>query len=379
MTETLLSSTASAKTVLEIDLAAIGKNIITIKGIIGHNTKILMPVKADGYGHGAVYVSRYIESRGLVDMLGVASVEEGIELRESGIKLPILILGLILPCKKDINNIIEYDLTQTVADLYLAQDISKIAEKKKKNAKVHLKIDTGMGRIGCSIEEAVTIAEAITQLPYIELEGIFSHFPVSGDRNSDFTVNQINRFKQILEQLKEKEIKIQYKHLANSAAILNFPESYLNMVRPGIMAYGYMPSKEYNKNITVIPSMKLKSYIVFLKRVTKGTPLSYELTYQTEEDSNIATIPVGYGSGYSRLLSNKGRVIIRDKIYPIVGRVCMDHFLINIGDDEYPLGEEVILLDQKDITVETVADWIEAIPYEVTCSVSKRLHREYVY
>ncbi|MDY6934348.1 MAG: alanine racemase [Spirochaetota bacterium] len=370
----------NSKTYLEIDIGAIERNIRIIKEIVGADRKILLAVKADGYGHGAIQISRFVEESGLVDILGVASHEEGIELRRAGISLPILVLGLILPYKENIGTILDYDLTQTVADYPLSEQISKEAKSRNKSAKLHLKIDTGMGRIGCKHENSVMIAKSINHLESIILEGVFSHLPVSDIIDSEFTINQIKIFNNIIKELEIEKIDVKYKHIANSAAILNYPESLFNMARPGIMAYGYYPVKNNNnKKIDLTPSMSLKSYIIFSKRVKKGTSLSYGLTYTAERDSNIATIPIGYGCGYSRFLSNKGQIIINNKIYPVVGRVCMDQILINTGDDEYAPGEEVIVFGKEGITVETLADWIGTIPYEIICSISRNIKRKYLF
>jgi alanine racemase len=365
------------KTYLEIDLNAVRHNLEAIKNRIG-NKALLLAVKADGYGHGAVQVSRLAEAGALTDMLGVSSPIEGAELREEGIKLPILNLGLVLPRIEEIDAIIRFNITQTVADFALAEMISKAAVKAKSISKLHLKIDTGMGRIGCRPEDAFSIGQKISALPGIVLEGIFTHFPVSDDPDSGFTRNQINDFTSIIDQFAKNGLDLKYKHMANSAAILNYKDSIFNMARPGITAYGYRPSKDCNSSVKLIPSMTFKSCIIFIKRVKKDTPLSYGLTYRTKSDTNIATLPVGYGDGYSRFLSSKGSVIIRGKTYPVAGRVCMDQILVDLGKDEYPLGEEVILFGKENITVETIAELIGTIPYEVTCGISKRVQRVYL-
>jgi alanine racemase len=365
------------KTYIEIDMKAIRKNLESIKKRID-NKSVLLAVKADGYGHGAVQVSRLAEENGLADMLGVSSPVEGIELRDSGIKLPVLNLGLILPRKEEIEAILDYDISQTVADLSLAEMISAAAHKKKKTAKLHLKIDTGMGRIGCMPDEALEIGKRISGLQGVILEGIFTHFPASDDPDSEFTHNQISKFKSVIIEFEKNKVDVKYRHMANSAAILNYKESMFNMVRPGIMAYGYRPSKNCSSSVNLIPSMTFKSCIVFIKRVKKDTPLSYGLTYKTKSDTNIATIPVGYGDGYSRFLSNKSSVIIQGKIYPVAGRVCMDQILIDLGNDEYPLGTEVILFGKNTITAETISELIGTIPYEVTCGISKRVQKVYI-
>jgi alanine racemase len=368
----------SKKTHIEIDLNAIKHNLTAIRERIGNDSAILFAVKADGYGHGAVKVTRMAEDHELCNMFGVSSPLEGIELREAGIKLPILNLGLILPRRDVIDTVLDYDLTQTVADYNLAKEISLAAKDKRKTALLHLKIDTGMGRIGCLADSALEIGKKISTLENIILEGIFTHFPVSDETDSEFTRTQVGTFKSIIEQFEKADIKIKYKHTANSGGILNYKESFFNMIRPGLIAYGYRPSENCENSIELSPSMTFKSYIIFIKRVPKGTRLSYGLIYKTESDTNIATVPVGYGDGYSRSLSSKGKVIINGKIYPVAGRVCMDQILIDLGNNEYPLGTDVILFGKEKITAETVAEWIGSVPYEVTCAISKRVQKVYL-
>jgi alanine racemase len=363
-------------TIAEIDLNAIKHNITLIKKKLP-NKKVLFAVKANGYGHGAVAVSKAVEDEQIIDMLGVATPAEGIELRLAGIQLPILILGLILPEEEVIASLIEYNLSQTVADAAVIDAIARIAQQMNAAIPLHLKIDTGMGRIGCEPAEAVELAEHITSQTSLVLEGVFTHLPVSDIPESDFTRQQIDQFKRIIRSIEESGIPVPSIHIANSAAILNDDEPAGNMVRAGIMAYGYLPSPTCRRSMPIIPAMTLKSRIVFLKRVRKGTPLSYGHTYTTERDTTIATIPVGYGDGYNRLLSNKGKVLISGKEYPVVGRVCMDQMLVNLGDDHHHLGEEVILFGKETITAETIAEWTETIPYEITCSISRRIPRVY--
>ncbi|MGA1869469.1 MAG: alanine racemase [bacterium] len=365
------------KTFVEIDLSAIKNNINEMKKHARGGCKVLFPVKANAYGHGMVEVSKFVEEHKVVDMLGVATLDEGIELRDAGITLPILVLGLILPEEEYIDVVIDYDLTQTIADAHLAQKISEIAERRKLPVKLHLNIDTGMGRLGCKSVEAVKIIKKVILLSSITLEGIYSHFPVSDEKNSEYTERQIAAFSTILRQIRSEGITIPLIHMANSAGIVFYPHASFDMVRPGIMAYGYLPTPGMSHTIPIQPAMTLKSSIMFLKRVPKGTPLCYGLTYTTECDATIATVPIGYGDGYSRFLSNKGKVLIRNKMYPVVGRVSMDQILVNLGHDEYPLGEEIILFGRDTITVDTVAEWIGTISYEVTCALSTRVPRIY--
>lgn len=366
------------KTVVEINLRAIRHNIESLKKSIHRDVKFMIPVKADAYGHGITRVSRYMEQNGLVDMLGVASLDEGIELRKGGITLPVLVLGLLMPGMEQIDALLKYGLSQTVADAELASQISERASSMNTTAALHLKVDTGMGRIGCGPDAAVAIAAEISALNNVVLEGIYSHFPDADEPACDFTLDQISTLKEIITQLDASGVSIPYRHIANSAGIINYPGSVFNMVRPGIIVYGYLPSPGIQPPFKVVPAMTMKSAIMFTKRISAGTPLSYGRTYSAEKDENIATIPLGYGDGYSRLLSNRGKVIIRDKIYPVVGRVSMDQILVNLGDDIYPAGEEVILFGEKTITADTVASWIDTIPYEITCGISKRVPRIYI-
>jgi len=365
------------RTIAEINLDSIQNNLKEIKKTVGENVKILLPVKADAYGHGSVEISGFVQKNNLADMLGVASLDEGIELRNAGIKLPILVLSLILPEEKMLNAIIDFNLTQTVADYSLAETISIAAEKRKKTATIHLKIDTGMGRIGCPHKDAFHIIKKIKQLKNIYLEGMFSHFPVADEIDRQFTENQILKFKKIISDLHEHGLSVPLNHIANSAGIMEFPDSYLDMVRPGIISYGYKPDAEIKMSLNLKPSMTLKSKIIFSKKVSKNTPLSYGLTYLTENETNIATIPVGYGDGYNRLLSNKANVLIKGKTYPVTGRVTMDHILVNTGDEKYLSGEEVILFGEDTITANDIAMLTNTIAYEVTCNISKRVPRIY--
>ncbi|HPQ53568.1 MAG TPA: alanine racemase [Spirochaetota bacterium] len=363
---------------IEIDCTAIGNNLRNIRGKAGADVKILLAIKADGYGHGAVPIARYVERHNLADMFGVSSPAEGVELRNAGITMPVLVLGLILPDSETIDTLLEHSLTQTVADYSLAVSINERARLHGTTALLHLKVDTGMGRIGCPSGNAPDIAEKISSLGHTSLDGLFTHFPVSDDPASQFTKRQIRLFSEIIDDILARGIDVPLRHAANSAAILNFDDSYFTMIRPGVMAYGYMPSPESRRSIAITPSMTLKSHIVFVKNVPAGTGISYGLTHTTERDTCIVTVPVGYGDGYSRFLSNRGRVLIRGKEYPVAGKVCMDQILVDTGNDCYPVGEEVVLFGKDIITAETIASMIGTIPYEVTCGMSKRVPRIYI-
>jgi alanine racemase len=366
------------KTYAEIDLKAIEHNLGEIKKIIGSSVKILLPVKADAYGHGITEVSKFIQETGSADVLGVASIDEGIELRDSGITIPVLVLSLSLSCRDEIEAVIDYKLSQTIASEDEAETIESAAKNKNSSVNVHLKVDTGMGRIGSTPENSLDIIKKISSMKNIRLEGIFSHMPLSDDIDSPFNKAQIKIFSDIVNTAK-KEINTEIiSHIANSAAILNYKDSFFDMVRPGITVYGFPPAPDKKNNIDFIPAMTFKSSIIFTKRVLSGTPLSYSHTYKTSADSNIATVAAGYGDGYPRSLSNKSKVIINNKSYPVVGRICMDQFLVNLGNDSYPVGEEVILFGKKLVTAADVAQWANTIPYEITCSVSRRVPRIYI-
>ena len=361
-------------TFAEIDLNAIRHNMNTIKKQC-RNSKILMAVKADAYGHGAVEISRFCENEKLADVFGIASIEEGRELRNAGIKSDILILGLILHDKNCITEAINNSLILSVADLQFAGMLIDLSNEINKTIRVHIKTDTGMGRIGCSFDEIEKLTKLLISSKNIKLEGIFTHMPVSDSDNGIFNETQIQKFKSAA-SLAENVCGFKLiKHMANSGAILKFKETHLDMVRAGIVCYGYPPMETDEK---FIPVMTLKSRIIFSKRVTKGTGLSYGLTYAPDKDSNISTVAIGYGDGYNRLLSNNAHVIIKNRLYPVAGRVCMDQILVNTFDDVFNAGEEVILFGKETITAQTIASSTNTIPYEVTCNISKRVPRVFI-
>jgi alanine racemase len=355
---------------VEIDLSAIKHNLELIR----KRTKgrIMMAIKADAYGHGAETVGRFVQDKSLVDMLGVSCIEEGIQLRKAGVRLPILDFGLISPAREDIDAIFSYDITPTVVDLRHKEALVQGARKWKRPISVHVKTDTGMGRLGLPPEKTLEVIEHLASLHEIKIEGLYTHFPVSDVPGHEFTKTQIKTFNDLISRLSAMKIDIGLRHCANSGAVINHPESFMDIVRPGILCYGHYPSPDMPREIDVKPAMTLKTGIMFLKRVKKGTGLSYGLTYRTERDTNIATIPVGYADGYPRALSNIAKVIIAGKQYPIAGRICMDQSLIDLGDDTYPVGQEVIMFGSEPITAATVAVWSNTIPYEITCEMSRR-------
>jgi len=361
---------------VEIDLAAIRNNMTAIRKHTGR--PIIMAIKADAYGHGAQKVGRLVEEHGLAEMLGVTSIEEALDLRQAGVTLPILIFTLIDKTRDDIDALFEHNLTPTLADTYLVDALVEGAKRWGRPMGVHFKTDTGMGRLGLPPEEALDKINTLSIIHEIRITGIYTHFPVSDSKDKSFTREQIFQFQHLLDKAKYLGLDLGLRHCANSGAVLDHPESYMDIIRPGLICYGLYPSRECTRDLGIIPAMTMKSAVMFIKRVKKGTGISYGLTYTTSRDTYVATIPVGYADGYPRALSNRTRVIIGGKTYPVVGRICMDQCVIELGDDIYPVGQEVTLFGKDTITAEDVADWCDTIPYEITCNMSRRVPRTYL-
>ena len=364
-------------TFAEIDLGAIRYNLMRIKQIAGRDTKILGVVKADAYGHGMKEVSRVIVKEG-VDYLGVASLDEAQELRKAGIKDRIIVLGAILP--EEVEGVLRFNVIQTVSDLHIARLLSRLGQAKDKIIKVHVKIDTGMGRIGFWHEEAIGFIKKIVSLENIVVDGIFTHFP-SAEDNKVFTQRQIKIFKLLIEDLQRHNIDIPVKHTSNSMALIDFQDSHMNMVRPGLIMYGLYPKAGMEKRLNLRPALRLKTRVVHVKPAAKGRGISYGRTFVVKKGTWIATIPVGYGDGYSRHLSNRGHVLIKGRRAPIVGRVCMDMSMVDVGHlKNVRPGDDVVLIGtqgRETITTEELARLTGTIPYEVVCNIGRRVPRIY--
>ncbi len=364
-------------TLAEIDLGAIRHNLEITSHIVKSGTKILGVVKADAYGHGIQEVSRTIVD--YVDYFGVASLDEAAILRSIGIKKPILVMGAILP--EEIEGVLKFNVIQTVSGLDIPKRLSKLALSKNKKIKVHVKVDTGMGRLGFWHEEAVEFIKKIAALKNIIIDGIFTHFP-NAESDKVFTYNQIKNFKRLIEKLWDNGIYIPVKHTANSMGLIDFKDSHMNMVRPGLMMYGIYPKQSLMRNIFLRPALTLKTKITNLKLVPKGRSISYGMTYITKKTTKIATIPVGYGDGYSRNFSNKAEVLINSSRCPITGRVCMDMCMIDVGHlKNVKVGDDVILIGSQGkeiIRAEELARLINTIPYEVLCNIGHRVPRVYI-
>lgn len=365
----------------EIDLDAVAYNIKNIRKKVKKETMIMGVVKADAYGHGAVEVSKVLLYNG-ADWLGVAMIDEAVQLRKNNIMVPILILGYTP--EAEIEDVVRYDIIQTVFSYEMAKMVSDAAVKLGKTAKIHIKVDTGMGRIGFIPEENIgDEVLKISKLPNIGINGIFTHFSTSDEKDKTFTKLQYDRFKYAIDEIEKKGIKLAVKHCANSAAIMDFDDLGFNMVRAGIILYGMYPSDEVIKeNLSLKPVMSIKTHISYVKKVGKNIPVSYGRTYYTNKESVIATVPVGYADGYIRKMQNGGRVIVKGHYANIVGRVCMDQFMIDITDvPDVSSGDEVILMgsDGKlSITAEEIANVLDTINYEVVCMIGKRVPREYI-
>jgi len=360
-----------------VDLDAVTHNLYEIRRNLPPQAAVCAIVKADAYGHGAVPVSRELEARG-VNSLGVATVEEGLELRGAGIRLPILVFGM---GAAGIETAVEHQLTPIITSSALGGLISEAARKRAIPVPVHLKLDTGMGRLGLLPDQLPSVLETLGQNPWIRIEGVASHFS-SADSDPDFTRDQLKRFLEAVDQVARclgttpKQI-----HIANSAGILNHPETAHTMVRPGIALYGAYPEKALATKIKLKPAMTLKTRVLYLKSVPPGSPISYGQTYRTKRLSRIATLAAGYADGYRRELSNCGEVLIRGLRAPVVGTVTMDFIMVDVSDVPGVVeGDEVILFghtSEGTLPVDDLAEKIGTIPYELLCAVSRRVPRVY--
>jgi len=366
----------------EIDLKAIAHNIRELRRIADPNSRLMAVVKANGYGHGSVEVARCALNNG-AKVLGVARIDEAVILRNAGIDAPILIFGYTPPLFY--KEILKFDLTQTVYSLQTAKELSSFALLHKSKIRIHIKIDTGMGRLGIlpDSESALREVESIVRLSGLNAEGIFTHFSMADSPDKSYSIRQFEIFMNFIGNLKRKEIDFCVRHAANSAGIIDMPETHLDMVRAGIAMYGLYPSEEtMNHNAALMPAMSLKSIIIHLKDVPAGFKVSYGATYETKKPTTIATVPVGYADGYSRLLSSRGHMLICGERAPIAGRVCMDMTMLDVGDIAgVKLGDEVVVLGkQKDaeISADEIASLIGTINYEVVSSLTERVRRVYI-
>lgn len=371
------SSIALRPTVIEVDLDALRDNVSRVRERVG-GAKIMATVKANAYGHGLLRTARELLRFG-ADELGVAFLEEGIALRRAGITAPILVLGGIIG--NQITHFLEYDLQIPASSVFKLGQIEAAAAAMGTRAKVHVKIDTGMGRIGIRHENAWQLFEALRNTEHCELCGVFSHFASSHDSDPSFTRLQLDRFLEALEYFPRHGLPMPVRHIANSAAVLQHPDSILDMVRPGIMLYGVYPAPEVERSVALRPALRMKTRVVYFKVVREGASIGYDRTWTAVRDTRVVTLPVGYGDGYARGLSNRAEVLIHGKRYPIVGRISMDQCMVDIGQDSAYTGDEVVLIgtqDGADVTIEELAEICGTIPYEILTMLSVRVPRQYV-
>jgi alanine racemase len=358
-----------------VHLDRLGRNIAAVRAKIGPKPLICMPVKADAYGHGAVPVAKAALDGG-VKYLAVATVDEGIELREAGIQAPILLLSIPLP--EELPAVAAWDLSPLIGDREYAQDAATSAEQAGKRLLVHLKIDTGMGRVGCPPEAAVELAAYISACPFLELAGTATHLAVAdsqAEADMDYTREQLVRFRSAVQGIRQAGIDPGILHAANSGAVIFHEEAWFDMVRPGIILYGYgVPGRRPE----VEPVLELVTRIAFIKRVKAGETVSYGRTWAAPRDTTIATLPVGYGDGLPRRLGGNLSVRIRDAMYPLVGRICMDQCMADLGPDaDIPRWEPVTVFGGDAPSAADLAAQLETISYEITCGINKRVPRVY--
>lgn len=364
----------------EIDLSVIRTNIELIRASLPSGVSLMPVIKADGYGHGALAVAKVLDD--VSDAFAVAVIEEAQELRDAGITRPVLILGTLSSGCFDIA--VQEDVTVPVYTEDMAKALSDAAMHCGKKAKAHLVLNTGMNRIGMPWDsEGVELAVKICSYPHLDVCGIFSHFATADEADKSFAEKQYSRFTNFADALESRGIKLACRHICNSAAIVDLPHYHCDMVRPGIIAYGLAPSDVTDiSDLGLKPAMECKSHVTYVKKVAPGEGISYGLTYVTDEEKVIATVPVGYADGYPRLLSNRGRVIIRGKYAPIVGRVCMDQFMVDVTHIDGVCVEDTVTLMGNDgdafIGADELAQHAETINYEIVCGISKRVPRIYI-
>ena len=360
----------------EIDLGALRQNYEAIKGNIKGGARLCAVVKADAYGHGAIPAARVAVEAG-ASYLAVATVGEAEELRRAGFTVPILLLGLVLP--ESAREIVDLDVTQAVCTLPLAEALSREAVRQGKTAKVHLKVETGMGRIGVAPREAGALAAAIAKLPNIEIEGVFSHFATADARDKRYAKEQLARFREALAEIEAAGVRPAIRHIAESAAILEMPEAHFDMVRAGLIQYGLWPSDEVTHPIALHPVMKLCAKVVFLKDVEAGESIGYGRAFVARRKSRIATLPIGYADGYIRAYAKEGAVSFGGARARIAGRVCMDQTMVDVTDlPEVGEGSTAVLFGGAGISADEAASWLDTINYEVTCLVAPRVPRVYM-
>ena len=333
-------------------------------------------VKADAYGHGLTEVAAYLDRR--AEYLGVAIPEEGLKLREAGLSGPILVFTL--PWKDQASLFPRHNLEATVCSLAEARWLESAAEHARRNVVIHLKIETGMNRLGARVEQLPPLLRALSTMRRLEVKGVYSHFATADENNKRFARRQLEEFHRALGVIQRANVSPELIHMANSGAILDLPESYFSMVRAGIMLYGYYPSHETSERISLTPSMRFKSRVSLVKRIERGETVGYGRRFVTRRRTNIVTVPLGYADGFTRLLSGKAEVLIHGKKFPVAGSVAMDQLMVDAGNEDVRIGDEVVVLGTQgshSISAWDIADALGTVAYEVCCWVSARVPRVY--
>lgn len=368
---------------VEVSLNALENNAVNVKKLLPRETKMMAVVKADAYGHGAVETAKLFIENG-ADFLGVACADEVIQLRKSGIGAPILVLGY-LP-SQDMDKVIEYNPRITVGNFSTAKSVSNSSMKRGVCTKIHIKVDTGMNRLGFACKRKEDILKTaddildIAGIPNIEIEGIYSHFSCADEKDNSYTEMQFQRFMELIRVLEKRGFYIPIKHICNSAAVLKFPEMYLDMVRPGLILFGLLPSPDLKGRINLVPAMELKTIISNIKTIAKFEKVSYGGKYEAMEPRKIATAAIGYADGYSRLLSGRASVSVNGERFPVAGNICMDQCMIDITDgNNISIEDEVVLFGREGgaVSIDELADIIGTISYEILTVIGKRVPRIY--
>lgn len=374
----LVSKAGYNRIYARINMDNLRYNITKMKSLRKSDMKIMTIIKADAYGHGAVEIAKRIED--LSDYHGVATIDEAVELRQAGINTPILIIGYT--DREDYDKLIKYNITQAVYDVEECERLSKLALSLGKRVKVHIKVDTGMSRIGFPVtEEGINAAAHLKDMPGLDIEGIFTHYAKADEVNKNYSYEQKKKFLYFIKSLETRGISFRLKHIDNSAGTMEMNDDDFDMVRLGIVTYGLYPSEEIDRSVVIKPVMSLIAHVSHIKTLPAGVGVSYGWTYVTCKETRVATITAGYADGYPRALSNKGRVIIHGEYAPIIGRVCMDQFMIDVTNiPDVALRDEVILIGgdkDKYISVEEIAAPAESFNYELVCNISRRVPRVY--
>ena len=368
----------SRPTHVEIDLDQLTANYRAVEAAVAPAARMLPVVKAGAYGHGLVEVARLFESCGPAG-LAVAFLEEGAVLREAGIVCPILVMGGL--DTSQIPDFLHFNLTMTVSSIQAVGPIEEAAGRLGTVARVHAKVDTGMGRMGVRPEGATKLLDALLRSRHAELEAVYSHFATADEPDPAQTLDQIATYRRVVSYFGERDLPTPTLHLANSGGVLQHPDSYFDLVRPGLMVYGVYPTDAIPRTVGIRPALTWRSRVVLSKRQPAGSPVSYGATWTPDHDTRIVVVPMGYGDGFPRLLSNRAEVLIRGRRHPVVGRVCMDQFMVEAGPDtDVRVGDDVVIIGTQGevtITANEVAAWARTIPYEVLTGIASRVPRRY--